>query len=112
MVSLYVFGRHPPTQSLDLEAYTELEWSPDGRLLAYEAVGGIWVYDMKTKRRRLLIRNAFDAAFSPNGRRIAYVRNVSKTNTEIFVARSDGTGEKKITANPGADVDPSWQPVR
>jgi TolB protein len=113
-VSLYVFGRHPPTRSLGFGANeaARLEWSPDGRLLAYEAGDDIWVYDTRTKRRRRLIANASDPAFSPDGRRIAYVRHVTKTNTEIFVARSEGSGEKKITANPGADVDPSWQPVR
>ena len=56
--------------------------------------------------------NAFDAAFSPDGRRIAYVRDVTKTNTEIFVARSDGSGEKKITATRAPTSTPSWQPVR
>jgi len=72
----------------------------------------IWVYDMTTKRRRQLIARAFGPAFSPDGRRIAYVRAVTKTNTEIVVARVAGSGERKITANPSADVDPSWQPAR
>jgi hypothetical protein len=28
------------------------------------------------------------------------------------VARSDGSGERRITDNPGADDEPSWQPLR
>jgi Tol biopolymer transport system component len=84
----------------------------DGRLLAYEAGGSIWVYDATTRRRRLLIRNASEPAFSPDGGRIAFIRDVTKTNSEIFVARSDGSGERRITDTPGADDDPSWQPLR
>jgi Tol biopolymer transport system component len=105
-----------PKQTRYTEVFTGygLDWSPDGRLLAYDGGpgGSISVYDTKTKRSHLLIRDASQPAWSPDGRRIAYVRNVTKSNTEIFVARSDGSGEHKITSNPGLDISPSWQPLR
>jgi hypothetical protein len=50
--------------------------------------------------------------FRLDGGRIAFVRDVHETNPEIFVARSDGSDERRITDNPGADDDPSWQPLR
>ncbi len=111
-VALHAVDAHPATRYLHFSADGGLEWSPDGRLLAFDRNGSIWVYDTGTKHSRRLVANASEAAWSPDGGRIAFVRDVTRTNPEIYVARSDGSGAKRITVNPGFDAAPSWQPLR
>ena len=64
---------------------------------------------------RLFVRNAAEAAASPDGRQIAFVRGRA-----IWSMRRDGSGQRKLT-QPGiapgttgqlADHDPAWTPVR
>lgn len=59
---------------------------------------------------RLLIRNAAEAAISPDGRRMAFVRN-----DEIWVMRLDGSGQRqqwRVSAPPtgrwNKDREPAW----
>jgi Tol biopolymer transport system component len=33
-------------------------------------------------------------------------------NGEIYVARTDGSSARRLTHNPGIDVQPAWQPLR
>src|SRR5262245_7723597 len=110
-LAIYTFGARPATRNLGIESQGGLEWSPDGRLLAYESNGSNWVYDTKGKDSWQLIGNASEPAFSPDGRRIAYVRALTVVNTEIFIARSGGSSEHRIPRNPGTDVSPRWQPA-
>ena len=60
-----------------------------------------------------LTRIAFvtDAQISPDGRRIAFVRSFGR-NREICVMRADGSAQRRLTHNPGADESPDWQPLR
>ena len=93
-------------------------WSPDGRTLAYTAVTGlppeqaidIWLVSLDGKRpfRRWLespyIENA--AAFSPDGRWIAYVSDESGRK-EVYVRPFPGPGGKtKISSEGGSE--PVW----
>jgi TolB protein len=48
-------------------------------------------------------------AWSPGGELVAFHRGQGKTS-EIFVVRSDGTGEKRLTNDGFADQSPSWSP--
>lgn len=58
-------------------------------------------------------------AFSPDGNKIAFVSDRDEPdekklpkfkNTEIYVMNSDGSGQQKITNNPGPDEDPCFSP--
>ena len=42
--------------------------------------------------------------------KIAFVSNLDKKNSEIFVIDSDGSNEKRITFNDWNDESPSWSP--
>jgi len=53
--------------------------------------------------------NATDAAFSPDGSRIAYV-STSPGNAEIYVMNADGTGATRLTNEPTTDGRPVFTP--
>ncbi|MFA6468909.1 MAG: S9 family peptidase [Bacteroidota bacterium] len=51
--------------------------------------------------------------FSPDGKRIVFTMTESflkegKTNSELFLMNADGSGQRKLTSNPGADYSPHW----
>jgi TolB protein len=48
-------------------------------------------------------------AWSPDGKRIAFVRSPQDfSDSEIYVINADGTGLTRLTNAPGFDVSPSW----
>ena len=48
-------------------------------------------------------------AFSPDGRRIAFVSNRDQDN-QIYVMNADGSGQRRLTRRPGNDFAPAWSP--
>jgi Tol biopolymer transport system component len=46
-------------------------------------------------------------AWSADGTKIAFVSG-RDGNNEIYVMNADGTGQTRLTNDPGEDVDPSW----
>src|SRR4029453_6316229 len=58
----------------------------------------------------------FDPAWSPNGRRIAYVHSTGSTvgpgqsGTEIWVMNANGSGKRRLTRNVSFDGGPTWSP--
>lgn len=57
-------------------------------------------------------------AWSPDGRRIAFVRNEICTggcppspDSEIVAMNADGTGAKQLTHNRVGEASPAWQPT-
>ncbi len=53
--------------------------------------------------------NDSDAAWSPDGRRIAFVSDRDGLG-EIYVMNADGSGQTNLTNNPADDLDPAWSP--
>ena len=51
---------------------------------------------------------AHEAAWSPDGRNIAYTTGA--TGSEVYVASSDGSGSRKIWTAPGTSRWPAWSP--
>jgi dipeptidyl aminopeptidase/acylaminoacyl peptidase len=52
---------------------------------------------------------------SPDGARVAYVLSRadlkrSVYDTDIWIVRSDGSGDRQLTRSDGADVEPQWSP--
>jgi dipeptidyl aminopeptidase/acylaminoacyl peptidase len=74
-----------------------LRWSPDGAHLAFVSTRNdhafVGVYDVATKTLRYLaptIDTDQDPAWSPDSRRVAFVRTPARTRVEVFGARRSG----------------------
>jgi TolB protein len=89
----------------------EPAWSPNGQKIAFDHGKGIAVMNADGSRVHRLIRNGSQPAWSPDGKRIAFVHYVGQ-NSEIYVVNVNGTGLRRLTRNPGADLFPEWQPLR
>jgi hypothetical protein len=91
-------------------------WSADGSRLAFQSAtgqtGGIWTIaaDGTAPRRVTTDQNDRWATWSPDSRRIAFVRFQSGLD-RLFVANVDGTGVTPVTASLALNVqDPEWSP--
>ena len=90
-------------------------WSPDGNNWsrrrakrkhdAYSVVLDVFII------RRLTTHTAqdSDAAWSPDGRQIAFVSR-RDGNYELYVMNTDGQNVRRLTQHPGEDLAPVWSP--
>ena len=101
-------------------------FSADGSTLAaewfgYRVVDGVIAIDLRSHRIARLARNASEPTYSPDGSRLAFVRdktrrfNLPKPDgpvTELWVARADGSGARRVLSRSGYISSPSWNLVR
>lgn len=99
-------------------------FSPDGStLLAGRFVVGRWeeavAVHLDTGRIETVLRRASEPVFSPDGTRFALIRwqplrrgdGTRTVSSDIYTARADGTGLRRVTRTPGRDeAFPSWDP--
>jgi Tol biopolymer transport system component len=113
-------------------------WSPDGRKIAFVGDGKIYVMNADGSGKRRLTRNAVPdlrpdvqpawlpdgrPAWSPDGRKIAFEtlrhggpRACSQAypsagcNWELYVMNADGSGQRRVTRDPGSDQHATWSP--
>jgi Tol biopolymer transport system component/imidazolonepropionase-like amidohydrolase len=96
-----------------------LRWptlSPDGKRLAFDALGKIWIVDLANgkagKPRRLTrdTRREYAPQFSPDGRWIVYVTWSDQELGHVWKIRPDGGTGTKLTRVAGHYVNPAWSP--
>jgi Tol biopolymer transport system component len=96
-----------------------LLWTPDGELSFVGTVdgrSGLFRVDTKGGRPRLVLANLASPAWSPDGRRVAFVRQEPGAcatycpASNVYVANADGTEVKRVTENAAAPPDrpPNW----
>ena len=78
-------------------------WAPNGRELAFERNGNVYIANRDGSGQRLLLAGS-EPDWSPDGRFVVAARNGA-----IVVARRNGTGVRNVTAGPG-DAEPGWSP--
>jgi Tol biopolymer transport system component len=86
-----------------------VSWAPDGRTLAFEENGDIFVLDLASGAVRTAVDTrgyAWSPRFSPDGRWLAYVSDDSGRD-EVYVTAADGAGGRIQASNSGAR-EPEW----
>jgi TolB protein len=92
-------------------------WSADGRTLAYTAyqgeTAGLYLLNIYEQTRTPVFDKGTCAAasFSPDGRWLAFASTQDRSNTDIYLARADGTGVRRLTFSPSVETAPTWSPT-
>ncbi len=104
---------------LPAHSYGSLRWSPDGQQITCavdlgDSASTVEIYVVSpigTGLKRLTNNSVEDAfpVFSPDSTKIAFDRQVSAHNREIYVMNaSDGAILKRVTTNAAWDSQPDW----
>ncbi len=109
----FAFSKAGPFHSAGAWDQFPTSVSPDGHLLVFAeshpmSGADIWLVDRRTATRRALVRTWSDetfARFSPDGRSIAYMSNMSG-RWEVYVQPLSGGSPVRVSSNGGAW--PSW----
>ena len=102
--------------------------SPDGRRVifsvsenGFDGVPAQWNEELWTADtanggdlKRLTIRSGNDhwpVAWSPDGRSVVWTADDTEGAADLYLARADGTGIRRLTDDPGYDAWPAWAPT-
>jgi imidazolonepropionase-like amidohydrolase/Tol biopolymer transport system component len=86
---------------------------PDGRVVAFEAMGRLWLHDVATNKRRAIGPTGEGAgltampSFSGDGRSLAWVSWSDADAGRVWLAKGDGSGARVRIAEPGHHVEPA-----
>ena len=86
--------------------------SPDGRLIAFDALSSIWVVPADGGDARRLTGDLQDASrptWSPDGKRVAF-QSYRDGNYHLWLAGTDGTGLRQLTRGRFDHREPAFSP--
>ena len=86
------------------------DWSPDGKRLLYDSEGDVFVTRRDRSLSRRLIRRAIEPAWSANGRRLVFARDLhpvggGRDDRDLFVRSLRGGQARRITRGGGDSAD-------
>ena len=99
-----------------------IDWSPDGRLLAAACRPddasplSVWLIDLATGERRVvtapdpLSSGDIRPTFSPDGRRLAFIRGDRTHLQDIFIVPVDGGDPERLTSSQHSVLGLDWAP--
>ena len=102
--------------------YIHPNWSADSSKIIYcsdddlhppkKNDSQIYSIELKTREVKALITVGTSTypSWSPDGQKIVFRRMIGEMNSEVFVANSDGSGERNLTSHPAFDGWPAWSP--
>jgi imidazolonepropionase-like amidohydrolase/Tol biopolymer transport system component len=117
-------------RTISEQAYSEQEWnddrftvkfprwasaSPDGRRLAFQAAGRIWLMDLPNGNPRRLTNDTFaplemSPSWSPDGTMIAFASWADEDLGQIWIAPAAGGQPRQITRTAGEYLNSLWSP--
>jgi len=100
-----------PGQRLPVRSICSPVSSPDGRLIAFSALGDLWLRHADGKVEQLTSGPEDDAdpAWSPDGSELAYVSNRSG-DYQVWALDLAGRARRQVTTAAGDALTPIWQP--
>jgi Tol biopolymer transport system component len=88
-------------------------WAPDGRKLAVVGLGrGIYTVDVATHNSKRLTTGPGDEApaWSPKGDSIAFHRQISGSNYDLFAVNPATGKQRRLTDDAKQQTNPAWSP--
>lgn len=82
-------------------------WSPDGRTIIFERESRLFTIDLRTEKVAKFARGRF-AEWSPDGDRVVFSRLNKNGDSDLFIARQDGSKRRRITWGPTEDQYSTW----
>ena len=97
--------------------YSQSAFSPDGKLLAFAALGGgqevLYLLDVKRRKRIKKIELPLDGivgpSWSPDGKHLVFTGNKGGI-TDLYTVDADGRNLTQLTHDEYADMQPQWSP--
>ena len=89
------------------------DWSPVDDRIAYLRGPNISVANLDGSNGRVVAADANEAAWSPDGKRIAFIRLNANQSQAIWIVNDDGTNEQSVTSPANrtiSDDAPAWSP--
>ena len=110
MLSIAAAGAAALTLSLPTPATirSPVPWATVAFSRSEVAGGGVYVAGRG--RARLVLPAATDPAWSPDGRRLAYLAPGAGGAADVFVADADGSNRGRLTATDLEETSPTWAP--
>jgi tricorn protease len=98
----------------DAAVEQDLQWSPDGKRLAFvRERGDLWTIDADGGNARL-VRKGWSVPqyeWSPDGKWFAAALNDADFNSDIWIFPADGSGEAvNVSRHPDNEGNPTWSP--
>ncbi|KQN04697.1 amidohydrolase [Sphingobium sp. Leaf26] len=86
--------------------------SPDGKSVTFTALGGLYVQNLTAdaKPRKIVAEDAFQPAWSPDGRTITYVSWTAKDGGQVWTIPATGGEPKRLTQLPAYYTQPIFAP--
>src|SRR5690606_11264572 len=110
----------PEREVTSCTGYSEIDWSPDGRLLAlttrFDDLYAIRLVDVETGASTPLeydkagSKGDFTPRFSPDGRSIAFLRTLGEGQSDLFTVPTDGGAVRRLTHDEAALAGHDWMP--
>lgn len=105
------FRQQLGTDSLAIRQIAWPSLSPDGKSIAFSAIGRLWRYELASKQARALTpagQRAFAPAWSPDGRWLAYVTWQDSVGGHVMKMPSGGGRGTRLTRAASQYMNPAW----
>lgn len=82
-------------------ADARMDWSPDGRLIAFGSVSGLYLLDMQNRTFKKIAKSGWSVSFTRDGKRLVFFDGDFEGGY-IYSMGTDGRGRKKLSRLEGS----------